>query len=204
MALLPNGRNEELATRITEVLAERPYTAQAIIDRLDAPRSTVYSVIKDLQDAGHIRPLNPLRSRNVEYCLGTKAGPNSIIPSMTYQGETYKAPFFLQVDEQAVLKPFEQLFLSLARILKAAERLQDGASLDQTELVLRRAKTELIKSSANFRELHQLAEQIIKDQRFWNPGAMAQFNKDEAWRPKYADAVIDHYSHNVPKDEADA
>lgn len=184
----------QLETSIIELLAEQPLTAYDIISMLEAPRSSVYQAIQVLQDLGKIRPTNPNRRRNSKYTLGSFDGPNSIIPSMRYEGKLYKAPFFLQVEEDAAMEPFKSLFVGLALILKSAEALQQGRTLEETDIVLRRAKARIIEAVQQFNNLEQLGQQILADERFWNALYLEKFPKDDAWRPDYHNSLLKKYT----------
>lgn len=201
---MPNN-NAKLEQAILEALTEDSYTAYDLMTITQAPRSSVYIAIKELVNTGKIRNITPHRTRNAKYALGSYDGPNSIMPSMRWNNELYKASYFLLTERSVVLEPYRKLFLGLAMILRAAEGLNMGRTLEETELALRRSKAMVIEARNEFDALAKLANQILDEPKFWNPIYLEKFNHDaDGWRPQYHNDMINKFTSQGREGESEA
>lgn len=179
--------DREIISLLTEHVS---LTISEMVERIDAPRSSVYQAVNTLVNYDIIRNASPHRKRNAKYSLGTVTGPNTIIPSLRWGRDMYKASFFLQMEEEISTEAFFKLIKALAIVMKQAEELIQGRDLETTEIALRRAKANLIEAKTEFSELADLANQILNEPRFWNPMFLEKFPRDDAWRPKYHHKVL--------------
>lgn len=166
---------------IMVVLQDKALTPNEIIDSTGLPRSTVYASLAEMVGLGLIRNITPARRRGAKYALGDGRDSANVIPEFFYKKSSYKAQYFLKNNESLVTEPYEDLFLSLARIFATAERLYNGGDVTQAELVLRRARVKIIEARATFRNLSELADQILQHPSIWNPIYLNKYPEDNTW-----------------------
>lgn len=160
------------------------------------PNSSLYKALQVLQEEGRIRERERLAGRERLFTLGGDPDKSTLIPNLNFDNMSLSAMFFLDPEnfEVQLNRLNQSIIYSLARIFSAADELEQGAALTIIDKKLRRIRLILQQSQSQLNDLFDLTQQILKDDRFWEPKSLAKYHQDPNWLPDKVESTLAYFT----------
>lgn len=174
---------ESLYEPILAAITNSPLTSQEIAIAIDANYYSVRKAMTTLENDNRIVKFDR-RARNARYTIGANNGPNTIIPELKWQSASVKATKYpAQLD--AIRENFGErgasIIIAIDEILSLSEKIHNGTPLSTAEITLKRMRVKLHSQINAFDDIRFLAQQVLDNDKFWNPTALEKFPDDASW-----------------------
>lgn len=188
--------HETLKDDILVLLADKPLTSRDLEAKLGASYPSTRRAMVELENEGRIVKFDR-RARNARYTLGTQAGPKSIVPKVSFKGNTVSLTDLTLNSglTEATNEHADAIMRAWTTIAITAERLNSGVPDQVLVKRLNRQKVDLAKARNYLEHVTFLINQILDNPKLWDIDSLSQFPDDKNWtdfRPALQ-AMYNHY-----------
>lgn len=178
-----NAFMQEVMDAAVEKLTDKVMTTQELADSTGHAYPTMRKAIVQLEGLGRIIKFDN-RARGARYSIAPDdKRPVKIIPNIMFKNQTIPLTqiFLGQGIETVAANAADQILKSWTTIAMTARRLSEGMPSNALVKRINRERVSLAQTRVNLEQLVFITNQLLNDEKLWDPLYLANFQDDPAW-----------------------
>lgn len=190
--------HEEIKENVLFQLANEVMNTRDLQSRLGYPYPSLRRAMLELENDGKIIKFDN-RARNSRYTLAPERNtkPKRYIPDISFKGKNLNLTMLYrgQGIEDVAINSADKFLKAWTSIAVTARRLHEGVPSDALLKRINRERVELTNARNTLEQIIFMMNQVLKDDKLWDPVYLANFPDDERWDEflPHLEELYEHY-----------